>query len=851
MATPAANPRLAKFREAAYLARSKWLDRSWQNGPKLITKEEILGCIRELQTLDQEEQKAGLCNLRNLASIAARADVVLTDLALPNASFSLAFEISAVSEHSREQASLRQRMHEVRADSKTTIRPFVERLVRSQTDEERLKDPAYQFFERLKEPGSADVVETLKKVVAAVSSYDVTGAYAGVRDDDERDYEDGPMTVSGPPPKPLALAGLGLQLDGLGPSEAMRTIITAVEERKLKNHPTWRDHAAADAAASPTAAADGWENAVCSGLEKLIFCRLHSSLFGTHPKSASRDAKVAARLRSLGFLSFQHLDLPRDMPSWLVVVFHLAEACLTAMSSYKAPSDKVTCILNASNTLSTLLTFYYTEVKNKGKKGGGGSHAGAVGADDFLPSLIYALLRAAPPQLYSTLRYLGDFTRPSLLMSQRGYFLTSVFSAVSFLRQARPEQLSLTREAFEEGIQRATEEATVKNATQMNRALEVARRTRGASMMIGFQQQGGKGGTGDGQQGGGLLETLEEGEEGTGGLGGGADDSGLDLLNVINNNHSGLVVDEDGGFSEDSDEESSRGFGDEDDDDDDEEDGDDKSGVDDDEAELGEHQGERGGSLPQTRSGSVTHTPGAAGETRSQARASKTQQHQHQHQHQQQNRLSQRRLSRGLSSGALLAATGGASGGKIAGATNAGAGVGLISAVTAELNEEDSAALDGLLRPPSHVKKDNKDHHHHQLLSSVPSSASLLSSGSGAGTSVGATHVSVEEFRSMVAKLKGPPASSAPSVVSKPTTDGTAFVVSVFDDAIFKSHLKEACSGSTTTNAASGSNSGVVAQATSLLNRYQASLNKAMLLFDAATPCGFGREQKGKDIDWE
>lgn len=101
------------------------------------------------------------------------------------------------------------------------------------------------------------------------------------------------------------------------------------------------------------------------------------------------------------------------------------------MNRYTCPADKLRCLWNACQIVSTMLQFRAEVLQDKDRQ---------VGADLLLPSLIYLVLKHPPPRLYSNLRFCSDFARPSALNSEVGYVLINFMSAVSFARHSNPAE---------------------------------------------------------------------------------------------------------------------------------------------------------------------------------------------------------------------------------------------------------------------------------------------------------------------------------------------------------------------------------------------------------------------------
>ncbi|KFK39302.1 hypothetical protein AALP_AA3G227000 [Arabis alpina] len=174
------------------------------------------------------------------------------------------------------------------------------------------------------------------------------------------------------------------------------------------------------------------------GLEKYVMTKLFTRVFASNTEDVISDEKLFQKMSLVQqFISPENLDIQptfQNETSWL-----LAQKELQKINMYKAPRDKLVCILNCCKVINNLLL--------------NASNKNAHGADEFLPVLIYVTIKANPPQLHSNLLYIQRYRRESKLVGEAAYFFTNLLSAESFISNIDAKSLSMDEAEFEKNME--------------------------------------------------------------------------------------------------------------------------------------------------------------------------------------------------------------------------------------------------------------------------------------------------------------------------------------------------------------------------------------------------------------
>lgn len=229
------------------------------------------------------------------------------------------------------------------------------------------------------------------------------------------------------------------------------------------------------------------------GMEKLVMNRLYSQTFspsippppnpprslsrsrrreferargpgrrGQHQEDVERDEVLAQKIRIYGWIKEEHLDIP-PLGSNGKRFLSLAQQELVKINAYRAPRDKVICILNCCKVIFGLLKHAKTT---------------DTSADSFIPLLIYTVLKANPEHLVSNIQYIFRFRNQDKLTGEAGYYLSSLSGAVQFIETLDRTSLTITDEEFEKNVEAAVSAIAEKDRERERASFEAQERER-------------------------------------------------------------------------------------------------------------------------------------------------------------------------------------------------------------------------------------------------------------------------------------------------------------------------------------------------------------------------------------
>lgn len=172
--------------------------------------------------------------------------------------------------------------------------------------------------------------------------------------------------------------------------------------------------------------------------EKCIMSHHYKHLFSPqNTDDEEKDQTVHKRIRQLNWINTKHLVCTIDEVNAEVRDYvYSAITELVGMDSFCTPQEKLECIVSCCRNIFTLLKAV---------------NGVAASADEFLPALIFVVLKANPVRLHSNLNYINRFSNANRLLSgETGYYYTNLCCAISFIENLTCESVQLSAHEFDE-----------------------------------------------------------------------------------------------------------------------------------------------------------------------------------------------------------------------------------------------------------------------------------------------------------------------------------------------------------------------------------------------------------------
>jgi hypothetical protein len=212
-------------------------------------------------------------------------------------------------------------------------------------------------------------------------------------------------------------------------------------EAQIALHPLWRGASASELESAGEA------------LEKYLASKLHDRL-PLPLEDSDRDAAISARMTALaGLLKPEHLEVPARVVAAAASengeggfekAMDEAAAQLRRIDAFKAPRDKLICVLNAAAAINGLLQQVAAPANNSNSNNANANAKAADGgADAFQPLLVLALVRSRAARLASNVSFIERYRgRARLTRGAAAYYFVALASAASFVESVDAGSLS-------------------------------------------------------------------------------------------------------------------------------------------------------------------------------------------------------------------------------------------------------------------------------------------------------------------------------------------------------------------------------------------------------------------------
>uniref|UniRef100_A0A0N5AX26 Rab5 GDP/GTP exchange factor n=1 Tax=Syphacia muris TaxID=451379 RepID=A0A0N5AX26_9BILA len=173
---------------------------------------------------------------------------------------------------------------------------------------------------------------------------------------------------------------------------------------------------------------------IMAEIEEFVCVRTYNKLFCASSDEEAADLQLQDRIRSLHWVTGGFLETTLDF-SHQAVRDKIDEAIteMIDMNSHRSAGKKLRCLVRCSKLIFEAL-----------------KERAPASADEYLPVLIYVILRGNPPLIQSNVTFISRFALPSRVMSgESGYYFTNLSCALQFIQNMNAESLKMPKDEFE------------------------------------------------------------------------------------------------------------------------------------------------------------------------------------------------------------------------------------------------------------------------------------------------------------------------------------------------------------------------------------------------------------------
>ncbi|GAB6021964.1 hypothetical protein CHUAL_006124 [Chamberlinius hualienensis] len=156
-------------------------------------------------------------------------------------------------------------------------------------------------------------------------------------------------------------------------------------------------------------------------IERSIMGKLYiNALYPNGDADIHRDQVLTEHIQKLShIITTNHKDLRIPKMYHYECPWPSAQAEIITINAYKTPADKLQCVVRCCTTIMNLLSM--------------ANQKSVPAADDFIPVLVYIVIKANPGGLLSTIQYVNSFYEKQL-KGEDEYWWTQFCSAVEFIK---------------------------------------------------------------------------------------------------------------------------------------------------------------------------------------------------------------------------------------------------------------------------------------------------------------------------------------------------------------------------------------------------------------------------------